>query len=136
MGAEAIELEPAPARRAKSVQALKQGCEKDAMVIVAVARLFWADRKLDKTRSWFNRAVALDSDYGDAWAQFYKFEIQHGSDEQKQHVLTRCLEADPHHGEKWVSVSKNVDNCTVGGCSLSCEQILKRVVTMLDSPSL
>lgn len=46
--------------------------------VAAVAQLFWADRKIDKARSWWTRAVTLDPDVGDHWAQLYKFEGQHG----------------------------------------------------------
>lgn len=46
--------------------------------VAAVAQLFWADRKIDKARSWWTRAVTLDPDIGDYWAQLYKFEGQHG----------------------------------------------------------
>ena len=37
------------------------------MVILAVSRLFWRDRKEEKARSWCNRAVTIDPDLGDAW---------------------------------------------------------------------
>jgi len=41
------------------VDALKK-CNDDPYVVAAVAGLFWADRKVDKARSWFNRAVTLN----------------------------------------------------------------------------
>eukprot|EP01027_Heterolobosea_sp_BB2_P016193 GEZU01023080.1.p1 GENE.GEZU01023080.1~~GEZU01023080.1.p1 ORF type:complete len:983 (-),score=312.18 GEZU01023080.1:84-3032(-) len=123
--AEAIEMEPRPQRNAKSVQALKK-CDKDAHVIVAIAKLFWSDRKLDKARSWFTRAVALNPDLGDAWAHYYKFELQHGSEDQQRDVVKRCVEADPHHGELWVSVSKRVENMRIG-----TEAILKKTAALV-----
>eukprot|EP01006_Ploeotia_vitrea_P053379 TRINITY_DN67781_c5_g4_i1.p1 TRINITY_DN67781_c5_g4~~TRINITY_DN67781_c5_g4_i1.p1 ORF type:complete len:953 (+),score=126.03 TRINITY_DN67781_c5_g4_i1:56-2914(+) len=129
--AEAIEMEPAATKKAKSVQAIKR-CDKDARVICAVAKLFWAERKFDKTRSWFGRAVALDSDLGDAWANLYRFEVQHGDEEKQQKVIASTLEAEPHHGELWCSVSKDPEYCTVGGCSLSPTEILKKVAQKVD----
>ena len=76
----------------------KRRCDNDPHVIAAVAKLFWADRKLEKARlypeyseyseypecadhrlqarTWFNRSVTLDSDNGDVWAYFYKFEVR------------------------------------------------------------
>ena len=42
--------------------------------------MFWAERKIEKARDWFARAVAADQDYGDAWAWWWKFEKQHGTD--------------------------------------------------------
>lgn len=47
---------------------------------VLIFRLFWSERKLNKTRDWLNRTVKIDPDLGDAWAYFYKFELQHGTE--------------------------------------------------------
>ena len=74
---------------------------------MAVSRLFWRDRKVEKARSWCNRAVTLDPDLGDAWGNYYAFELQHGVPEQQQEVLRRCIAADPHHGDEWTRISKD-----------------------------
>jgi len=87
--AEAIFMEPRPARKSKSVDALRI-CEHDPAVLLAVSksvlppvgdacRLFWTERKLAKARQWFGRTVKVDTDFGDAWAYFYKFESIHGT---------------------------------------------------------
>ncbi|XP_035659533.1 pre-mRNA-processing factor 6-like [Branchiostoma floridae] len=107
--AEAIFMEARPQRKTKSVDALKR-CEHDAHVLLAVARLFWSERKVNKSREWFNRAVKIDPDQGDAWAYFYKFETQHGTEEQQQEVKKRCNQAEPHHGELWCELSKDIKN--------------------------
>ena len=44
------------------------------------SRLFWSERKITKAREWFLRTVKIEPDLGDAWALFYKFEQQHGSE--------------------------------------------------------
>lgn len=75
--------------------------------LLGKSRLFWAERKIEKARKWFNRAVALDSDLGDAWSAFLRFELQYGNSEQQEEVIKRCEEAEPHHGELWCSVSKD-----------------------------
>ena len=62
--------------------------------------------KIDKARTWFDRAVRLDPDLGDAWAYFYKFEVANGSSERVQRVLRRCTEADPRHGDVWTMTRK------------------------------
>lgn len=102
---EAILLEPRQQRKAKSVDAIKS-CENDPFVICTVARLFHADRKLEKSRTWFNRAVTLNPDFGDAWAYWYKLETQHGTDETRKEVIKRCCDAKPRHGEVWQVVCK------------------------------
>lgn len=107
--AEAIFMESRPQRKTKSVDALKR-CEHDPHVLLAVARLFWSERKINKAREWFNRAVKLDPDLGDAWASFYRFELQHGTEAQQESVMQRCGLAEPHHGENWCAVSKAIPN--------------------------
>lgn len=72
----------------KSLEALKR-CDNDPHVITAVARRFWADRKYAKARKWFNRAITLDPNMGDAWAAYYAFELQQGSETEQTDVLSR-----------------------------------------------
>ncbi|XP_039250492.1 pre-mRNA-processing factor 6-like [Styela clava] len=107
--AEAIFMEARPQRKTKSVDALKK-CEHDPHVLLAVARLFWSERKLSKSREWFLRTVKIDPDYGDAWAFFYRFELNHGTQDQQEEVMKRCINAEPRHGELWQNVSKDIVN--------------------------
>jgi pre-mRNA-processing factor 6 len=127
--AEAIATAARPQRKSRSVDALKR-CNDDPYVVAAVASLFWGDRKVDKARSWFNRAVTLNPDLGDHWAQFYKFEVQHGSAEQQADVVSRCVAAEPHHGERWQRLAKDPANAHQGP-----EVLLKKVATDLDKPA-
>lgn len=71
--------EPRPMRKARSVDALKKSAD-DPTIICTVARLFWAERKIEKARQWFGRAVATDPDLGDSWGWWLKFERQHGTE--------------------------------------------------------
>lgn len=73
----AIFMEAPQQRKGRSVDALKKAGEHPA-VIVAVARLFWAERKIEKTRQWMQNAITADPDWGDAWGWWLKFERQHG----------------------------------------------------------
>jgi pre-mRNA-processing factor 6 len=123
--AASIEMVPRPQRRSKSMDALKK-CDHDPHVIAAVAKLFWIDRKVDKARSWLNRAVTLAPDIGDFWALCFKFELQHGTEENQKDVLKRCVAAEPKHGEKWQAISKAVENS-----HQPTESILKKVVIAL-----
>jgi pre-mRNA-processing factor 6 len=118
-----VEMAPRPQKRAKAMDAL-QRCD-DAHVITAVAKLFWMERRLDKARKWFTRAVTLNPDLGDAWGVFYKFEVQEGTEETRMDVSNKCIAADPHHGEMWTKVSKAIENS-----NLKTEQILLRVAVL------
>lgn len=106
---EAIFLEPRAARKTKSVDALKK-CEHDPHVLLAVSKLFWSERKLQKAREWFNRTLKIDPDLGDAWAYFYKFEKLNGTEKTLEEVKQRCEAAEPHHGEIWCKISKDIKN--------------------------
>ena len=98
-----------PQRRSKSVDALKR-CNDDPHVIAAVAMLFQNDRKVDKARTWFNRAITLNPDIGDFWALYFRFESQHGGSDMAAEVLKKCVAAEPRHGERWQRVAKNPKN--------------------------
>ncbi|KAI7853184.1 PRP1 splicing factor, N-terminal-domain-containing protein [Circinella umbellata] len=106
---EVIYLEARPQRKARSVDALKK-CEHDPIVVTTVALLFWTDRKIEKARNWFQKAVQIDLDQGDSFAWWYKFELQHGTEEQQELVIRRCIAAEPHHGEYWQAVAKDMSN--------------------------
>jgi pre-mRNA-processing factor 6 len=125
--AAAIEMVPRPQRKSKSSDAIKR-CDHDPHVIAAVAKLFWHDRKVDKARSWLNRAVTLAPDIGDFWALFYKFELQHGNADTQRDVLKRCIAAEPKHGERWQAISKAVENS-----HQPVDAILRRVVLALGA---
>ncbi|XP_071451634.1 pre-mRNA-processing factor 6 [Hetaerina americana] len=126
--AEAVFLEPRPQRKTKSVDALKR-CEHDPHVLLAVSKLFWTERKNQKCREWFNRTVKIDPDLGDAWAYFYKFELINGTEEAQEEVRRRCISSEPHHGEYWCSVSKNIKNWR-----MPTQQILAAVARDIPIP--
>ncbi|KAF9608364.1 hypothetical protein IFM89_009483 [Coptis chinensis] len=120
-----IEMAPRPNRRGKSTDAMKK-CSHDPHVIAAIAKLFWYDRKVDKARNWLIRAVTLGPDIGDIWAMYYKFELQHGTDELQKDVVQKCIAAEPKHGERWQAISKAVENS-----HQPIEAILKKTVVAL-----
>jgi len=62
--AEAIFLAPRPQHQSKSIDALKR-CEHDLNVVIAVAKLFWAEGELGKTRKWLARVEKVDPDFGE-----------------------------------------------------------------------
>lgn len=74
----AIWAEPRPTRKSRSADALRKAAD-DPLIISTVARLFWAERKIEKARQWFERAVKINQDLGDVWGWWLKFERQHGT---------------------------------------------------------
>jgi pre-mRNA-processing factor 6 len=102
-------MTPEPQRKYKCIEGLKH-CDDDPYVICAVAELFWLDRKIEKARRWFIRALDLGPDLGDHWAKRYNFELKHGTIEQQENLILDCKKANPRHGEIWTQISKDPKN--------------------------
>jgi pre-mRNA-processing factor 6 len=96
-------------KKSKSADAIKR-CPDDPQVIAAVATLFASERKVDKARKWFDRAVVLDPDYGDSWVRYYAFELETGKVEEQEKIMTRFLATEPKHGDLWTNVVKDMIN--------------------------
>ena len=107
--AENITMSPCVEQKSKSTNAIKR-CPDAPRVISAVASLFASERKHDKERKWFERAVKLDPDLGDSWAKWYAFELDNGTKEAQADVKQKCIAAEPKHGECWCKVSKAMSN--------------------------
>jgi len=107
--AENISTSPRVEQKSKSADAIKRRPD-DPRVISAVAGLFASERKHDKARKWFERAVKLDADLGDSWAKWYAFELDVGTKEAQGDVKQRCVAVEPKHGELWCRVSKAMPN--------------------------
>ncbi|KAL2114536.1 hypothetical protein VUR80DRAFT_6021 [Thermomyces stellatus] len=119
-------LEPRTQRRPRSLEAIKR-VDTDPILFVAVARIFWAERKLDKAQAWFEKALVLDSDIGDTWGWYYKFLLQHGTEEKRGEVISKCVLNEPRHGEHWQRIAKDPKNVRKG-----TEEILKLVAAELE----
>ncbi|EGG14571.1 TPR repeat-containing protein [Cavenderia fasciculata] len=129
--AESIAMEPRHAQKNRCVDALNK-CNNDPYVLTEVARIFWMDGKHDKARTWFTRAIATFPDHGDAWAYYYAFLLrtvrtQAAIEQETKQLQIKCLEADPHHGLLWQSVSK-----LPGHSKLKSDQILKLVALQIS----
>ncbi|KAI4138228.1 MAG: hypothetical protein LQ341_004757, partial [Variospora aurantia] len=81
-------LEPRTQRKPLSLEAVKV-VESDPTLFTTVARVFWAERKLEKAVTWFEKAVLVDSDDGDTWAWYWKFLGMHGSEEKRADVMEK-----------------------------------------------
>jgi len=114
-------LQPRTQRKPLSLEAIKQ-VDNDPVLFNTVARIFWGERKLDKAASWFEKAIVLDSDLGDTWAWYLKFLGQHGTEEKREEVISRCVVVEPKHGEVWQRIRKDPKNAY-----LSTEEVLMKV---------
>ncbi|KAF2436002.1 putative Pre-mRNA-splicing factor prp1 [Tothia fuscella] len=117
-----IHLTERPQQKASVIEAIKK-VENDPHLFIVAARIFWAERKLEKAVNWFERALVRDADWGDSWAWYLKFLNQHGTDEKKEEVIKQCAMSAPKHGEIWQQVAKDPKNS-----GTKIEEILKMVV--------
>ncbi|KAL2196558.1 PRP1 splicing factor, N-terminal-domain-containing protein [Corynascus similis CBS 632.67] len=121
-----LHLEPRTQRKSLITEAIKR-VEDDPVLQVTAARILWAERKLDRAQNWFERALLLDRDAGDTWAWYYKFLLQHGTDEKRAELVAKCVLNDPRHGEHWQAVAKDPRNAGKGP-----DEILKLVAASLS----
>ncbi|CAD6503207.1 BgTH12-02875 [Blumeria graminis f. sp. triticale] len=119
-------LETRTHRKPRALEAIKK-VDNDPILFVTIARIFWAERRLEKAQNWFEKAIILDSDLGDTWAWYYKFLLQHGTEEKRNDVVMKFVLNEPRHGEVWQSVAKDPKNAR-----LSLEEILRIVVVKLE----
>lgn len=119
-------LEARTHRRPRLVEAIEK-VGNDAALYVAVARNFWAERKLGKAASWFEKAILVDPDRGDTWAWYWKFLKMHGEEEKRGDVLVKLGITEPRHGEVWQRVAKDPRRRWRG-----VEEVLEAVVGELE----
>lgn len=142
-------LEPRAQRKARSLEAIKK-VDNDPILFITVARIFWGERRLEKAMTWFEKAIVSDSDYGDGWAWYYKFLMQHGTEvcsnprranlvdiifanpssslqDKRSDVISKCISTEPKHGEVWQSIAKNPVNA-----HKSSDEILKIVADTIN----
>ena len=119
-----IEMAPKPQKKAISYDALNR-CNDDPHVVLAVAKLFWAERN-KKTKQWLERAT-LDSKFGDAWAYRYKYLLVHGSEKEITELEEACDKAKPKQGDLWKPVKRDISNI-----KLKPSQIMKIVAQKID----
>ncbi|KAH0538116.1 hypothetical protein FGG08_005278 [Glutinoglossum americanum] len=119
-------LEARTQRKPRSLEAIKK-VDNDPTLFVTVARIFWYERRLDKAANWFEKSILLDADLGDTWGWYYKFLLQHGTDEKRADVLAKCVVSEPRHGEVWQAVAKDPRNA-----GKNVEEALKMVVDRLE----
>ncbi|KAI0893549.1 pre-mRNA splicing factor [Annulohypoxylon nitens] len=115
-----------PQRKPRALEAIKE-VDNDPTLLTAVARIFWGERRLEKAQNWFEKALVRDPDLGDSWAWYYKFLIEHGTDEKREEVVSKCVSVEPRHGEAWQAIAKDPKNARKG-----VEEILKLVATELQ----
>ena len=117
---------PRKERKALALEAVKKA-DNDPVTFICVARIFWSERRLEKASTWFEKALVLDADWGDAWGWYLRFLREHGTSEKRAEVKEKCVLVAPKHGEIWASVRKNPKNH-----EMTVAQILENVADLVE----
>ncbi|WFD02365.1 U4/U6 x U5 tri-snRNP complex subunit Prp1 [Malassezia obtusa] len=123
-----IWLEPKPARKTRAADALRRSGD-SPYVICTVARLFWQEGKYAQARSWFDKTIAADRDWGDGWGWWYAFEAEQARTSDgsaQQQLLDKIQVADPRHGEEWQVLRKDPQHAR-----RSARDLLPRLASVL-----
>ena len=116
-------LEDRTRRKTAALQAMRTLDENDKHVFIAIARIFWGQRALEKAVTWFEKAIKVDPDYADGWVWFNAFLQKHGSEEKKHELVNQFALEEPRHGEIWQKVAKAPENL-----GKSAEELLRLTV--------
>lgn len=135
---ESVLQTPLVQRKAKIKEAISS-CGDSPRILETVAREFWRMGKYGKAKTWYEKSLQKDPDYGDTWMWYYKFlqdqatrtftSEKENSLDALNTLLERFLVAEPRHGNEWPKFTKDPDNF---GKSIS--EILKIAVKNLKSP--
>ena len=79
-------------------------------MFLAIAKVFWYERKAEKIKKWIRNAVTVNKDNGDAWAHLLRYEFEFGTSESQKEMIAEFEEAEPRHGDMWAFEVKKVDN--------------------------
>lgn len=81
-----IEIEPAATRKAQSLAALDK-VDNNSDLFIALAKIFWTERKAEKVKKWLKNAIAINKDNGDAWIHLIRYEMEFGSQESIEETI-------------------------------------------------
>lgn len=102
-----IECEPLSTRIRGISEATKHLMNNPYLMNVA-AKTFWHENKHEKTKTWFENSLKVDSKIGDTWAWYYLFLEETKQDSSG--LLTRCLESEPSKGPFWTRIAQRPDH--------------------------
>ncbi|KAH3668701.1 hypothetical protein OGAPHI_002455 [Ogataea philodendri] len=95
------------------------------VVILAIARDMWVSGKIAKAKQFFDACYDQDPGYGDYYMEYYAFLRKHGTKAEIAELERRFVEHDPHSGERWCAVMKDV-RATKTGVDLLRDAVVGR----------
>lgn len=86
--------------------------DNDANLFIAIAKVFWVERKAEKVSKWLRNAITVDKDNGDAWAHLLRYQMDFNPTDTEaiKDTEKEFREADPRHGDMWTREVKKLEN--------------------------
>ncbi len=97
-------------------------------LLAIMSSIFLQMGKYASAKSWFDKALQLDKDYGDSWGWMYLFLSKYGTKEELEELVKQFIASDPHHGETFTRINKDLKNN-----DKTREEILKLVAEELET---
>lgn len=133
-----IRLEARPTRHFRAVDVLKKA-ESDPFVNFEMAKVFWADQKVEKALLWFDRAISFNKETkcADLYLFYYIF-VQNSKLPSKTELLSKLkqefVSSNAKYGTCWLRCRKDPVNWMVGNADVFDKALLFARDALLAEP--
>ena len=104
-----IFVEEEKKRKGIVIEALNK-CIDDYLVVLRCAGYYWSVDESEKAAEWYEKAIQLNPNFGDAYVEYYAF-LQ--EKQQGKHLLDLALQNEPRYGDLFTAYSKNYKNLEI-----------------------
>ncbi len=61
--------------------------DNDSTLFLALAKIFWSEKKAEKIKKWLKNAIAINKDNGDAWIHMLRYQMEFGDQAAIEEVI-------------------------------------------------
>lgn len=122
-------IKKASFRRNAFLDALKS-TNNSPIILMNIGVFFWVENKLNKAKTWFERALNADKTNGDCWCWLYNFISTYGTEDEKHDFLSEFEQQFENivEGQVW-----NLERKQLSMLDKSAKEILESVCEKLKS---
>jgi pre-mRNA-processing factor 6 len=96
----AISMADPKVKKTKIAEALEKSSN-CPYLLLSVAEVFQSDRKFEKSRTWYQKALNKGNWLGDIWIKYYSMEKLLKEDQKAEAILSKSLDVKIHKGKLW-----------------------------------
>lgn len=97
----------------------------DPNVILAIAVDLWKRGETVKCKIFFNSCLKKAPDFGDLYIHYYAYLLHNGEMEEMKDLESAFLKNDPHSGQEWCRIIKEIENTDKEPLSLLRQSAIK-----------